>query len=594
MKYIFLIISLLFITGCSVNTALEDNSTSQETVLEEIVQLIPEVYLIKNTQIIETNEQVLQVTINIFEKESNNHFETGQVKIEYPDEIKTYGEDLGYFSENIVDVVSGKAVFTYTAPNDLSAVNGKTFNFNFYHMDNPTQKVTLSLTYTPKANQIIDTSYDLDFVSSDKLVTMPIETTKIFSVNLKDEEGSIVEDDYIYDINISSLNSNIVDFIKNTDGSNTTALNDKNNSVSVIVNSKTLSGLAPIEVSVDFKDVNGNDQNVKQVFNIVVLSGPPTTISFSYIETQNDKERAKFIEKWAVRVSDKYLNPINTNPAISTGAIVGYSNNGSSNNNNTDYLYYATSDIQAGTISSDDTFTAGSEVFANIDQANDVFVTFGNGYTYNASGKWDFTFSSDDSLILLDDFEGSDLSSMGFAMGNNHRQDQCRDSVEWTGRVTSSDGNYTVDDTGAALLDVEYDYYLTGKDIVLWTNIVGDNKATDQTVRIGEAQRITLRGLGIEDVGSSFGCMFEGQVTYLLSIEDTVEPYRNSNFMPTINTDGDVIATYSSSSMDAPAEGIYDCTVNNGQAYITLDINASVGECKGGSVTVSSKVINEF
>jgi len=545
----------------------------------------PEVILIKNNQVIDTNEQVLTLNLDIYEAGSNNLFETGSIKVEYPDEIKQYGSELGYFSSNSVDVVNGKATFLYTAPNNLTTLKDKQFTFNFYHIDNPSNKASLVLSFKPKVNQIVDTTYKLDFTNSDNEVTMPIDSTKIFTLTLKDEKGNLVEDKNIYNIKVKSLNSEILNFIKQSDGSLVNIIEDSNNSTNIILNSKTLSGLIPIEAIVNFLDINNNNQTISKVFNIVVLSGPPTTISFSYIETINDKSKAKFIENWIVRVSDKYLNPINTSSAVSAGAIVGFSNNGKNTNTTEDYLYYNT--INGGTLNNNNTFTAKEDVFSNIDIANDVFVTFGNGYTYNSSGKWDFTYDTANRLILLDDYDGNTTSNIGFAMGNNHRQDQCKDGIEWTGKVRAQNDNYILSQEGYVILEVEYDYYLTGKDIVLWTNIVGDNKSTNQTVRIGEAQKVTLRGLGIATNTKSFGCGYQDTVRFFLDSEGTLSSYRNSNFIPIINTIGDVKAEYNSTSKYI----ISSCATG---AYIDVDIDANVGECKGGSVAVSGKITSEF
>lgn len=441
-------------------------------------------------------------------------------------------------------------------------------------------------------NQIVDTTYKLDFTNSDNLVTIPIETTKIFTLTLKDENGNLVEDKNIYNIKVKSLNSEILNFIKQSDGTIVSYIEDSNNSINIITNSKKLSGLVPIEATIDFLDINDNNQTISKIFNLVVLSGPPTTISFSYIETINDKAKAKFIEKWIVRVSDKYYNPINTSSAVSTGAIVGFSNNGNNSNSSTDYLYYSTSN--GGTLKDDSTFTTSGDVFDNIDEANDIFVTFGNGYTYNSSGKWDFSKNSSNSLTLLDDYDGKTISNIGFAMGNNHRQDQCQDGVEWTGKVRAENDNYILSEDGYVILDVEYDYYLIGKDIVLWTNIVGDNKATNQTVRIGEAQKITLRGLGLMDNSKSFGCGHKGNVSFLLDIEGTIEPYRNGNFYNILNTTGDINATITD--ISSMKDGIYNCPNYNdkGKAYIEVYVDATIGECKGGTVTISNKITSEF
>ncbi|MEA3384036.1 MAG: hypothetical protein U9Q20_05110 [Campylobacterota bacterium] len=573
------------ISGCStagIND--ENNETLSATSSINNIKNI-EVFLINNNLAVDTNEQSTQIIIGVVEQDTNAPYNLGIVKVEYPDAIKT--KDIGFFSSSATDVVDGKAVFIFTAPSDLTSVENESHQFKFYHEDNPLQKTTLTIVFKPKEDQIVNTTYAIEYVSDDEKTTMPIEDTKIFTMNLKDENGNLVEDYDIFDINITTLNSGIIDIIENSTADIVSYVNDNSNSVSTTLNSNKLSGLTPIEVSVSFEDLNGNKQIIKKIFNIVVLSGPPTTISYSYIAGEHNNTKGKLIDKIVISVSDKYFNPINTNPSISVGAIVGYTDNGLG-----EKLYYNTTDLEAGTLKANNTFSAGSDLFSLADEANDIFVTFGNGYTYNASGKWDFTKINDSNLNLLDNYTSDDVSSLGFAMGHNYRQDQCLDGIEWTGSVKSSDNKYVIDSTGTAIVDIEYDYYLIGKDIVLWTNIVGDNKKTDQTVRIGEAQKITLRGLGIKEESNTFACGFEGQHTFWLDIEDTQEPYRNANFnIDAIASAGDVVATYSYSSID---DGIDSCNISDGRAYVTLDINTSVGNCKGGTVTLKTSVKKEF
>ena len=553
-----------------------------------VAAVLPEVVLINNSQTIDTNEQQFTITIDVYENANNTPYTDGNVSIEYPDAIKTH--DLGIFSNHKVAVVNGEAQFIYTAPKNITDEANNSYIFNFYHDENPTQKVPLTITFSPLPNQIIDTTYVLNFKNSSNDAKLPIESDDVFTMALTDENGNLVADDKIIDLNITTLNSNIASFIKPSDGSTVSIINDNNNSVGVKLETNTLSGLAPIEISISFIDENGNPQSIIQVFNVIVMSGPPTAISLSYASSSNDNANAKMIEKWVVTVSDKYFNKVNTNPTISMGAIVGFADNGKGTNTTADYLYYTTSDGN-GTINSNDSFSSSLNIFNNVDNDNDILLTFGNGYTYNASGKWDISSHTVDTIYLDDNYSGNTISNLGFAVGHNNRQDQCVDATEWVGNVSSSDGNYTVGDNGSALIDINYDYYLTGKDIVLYVNLLGENKATNEIVRIGESRKLTLRAMGTAENTRNYGCGYVGTDRFYLTINDTEEPYKNSNFIPNINSSGDVIATVNSTSM---ANGIDSCTIQNGRAYIDVDINASVGNCEGGSVTINGTVSNEF
>jgi hypothetical protein len=243
--------------------------------------------------------------------------------------------------------------------------------------------------------------------------------------------------------------------------------------------------------------------------------------------------------------------------------------------------------ITAGTPS---TFES-TGMFTGVDDKNDVLATFGNGYTYNVSGKWDFNKSSNSFLNLIDGFSGSTTGGLGYAIGHNYRQDQCRDGEEWVGNVYPENGNFTVDSSGTMRIDVKYDYYLTGKSVVLWVNLIGKNNVDNTTVRMGEAKKITLRALGLD--GGTFNVPKGGNVTVTIPVQitGTTEWYRNANFGYRTITTGTPVFTIIDDSM---IHGIANCSQKSGIAYITVngnDTGATTPE--GGSFTMTSVLTSQ-
>lgn len=168
---------------------------------------------------------------------------------------------------------------------------------------------------------------------------------------------------------------------------------------------------------------------------------------------------------------------------------------------------------------------------------NNVVVTFGDGYVYHKSGKWDIASFDSDTQITLDE-KFDDVSTgfdLGFAIGNNFRQDTCRFAQEWVLTTESDNGTYQVDESGFARIKMPYDYYLSGKDIVVYVNLVGDVLgATDATLRVGEAKKHTLRTASGLNPQPSGGYVVPADSTHHIysfkyMISDTVEWYRNAN-----------------------------------------------------------------
>jgi len=121
---------------------------------------------------------------------------------------------------------------------------------------------------------------------------------------------------------------------------------------------------------------------------------------------------------------------------------------------------------------------------------------------------------------------------LGFAAGHNNRQDLCStDQREYVGTMKSD--TYQIDENGNALIEFAYDYHLTGKDIMVWVNLVGFQADQNKTTRIGEAQKHTLRGNGLVPVPSEGYTVPKGTtvtVGFEIHHENAPEWYQNAKF----------------------------------------------------------------
>jgi len=583
----------------STDTSVVGTSTitnTQDTSYQFIIKTVSASTPTSNTPILKVstlnitkNSQTNSVVVSVYNS-LNSPVEDGSVFIVFPDIVKS-GVDVGSFSPATADIKDGEASFLYTAPKDLSSLAGTSTSFKFFYNSDLVNTTTLSVLFTPDTNQIVNKTYSINFQPQDNNYKMSLEESKTFSVSVVDEDKNIVLDSNINDLNISLENSSIATLV-NASGSASTAFNfTRQNNITLTLKSKTISGLVPLHISSSFIDVNGDTKIINDTYNVIVESGPPTAISISYSSTGQDKDRAKFIEHFAISVTDKYFNPVNTNPQVSVGAIVGYANyDNVSYPHHRIFEYSRTATLATLTQEylnlNKDLILATNDIDIN----NDILVTFGDGYTYPASGGWNFDDFNTSSIVLLSDqYDGNTTVNLGYAIGRNYRLDTCSFGDEWLGQTKLQGDSNTLDETGTAIIDLSYDYYLTGKDILLYVNIIGQDNNLVRKLKIGEAKKHTLRGHGLEtrcdDIPTT-----DSNISKLIKcyawIKDTPEIYRNARF--TIDT-----LKSGEGSMSVLGHMPIESCVDGGHSYVEFNITADINETF--SVGVSNPlIINEF
>lgn len=578
-----IIISILaiFIAGCSG----ENNSdVPQGDDPEAIVSAT--LVLVENSSTVTTNDAIIEIDVTVIDT-LNNPYNDGNVTIVYPDDIRE-GRDVGIFSASTVSVNNGHANFEYTVPKDLTT-NTSDIVFGFYHSDNPSNIVEYTIKIVAAQTPSISTTYTLNINSSDDDFFIPLENSELFSFFLTDDKNSLLEDDDVISLRVEILNPNLGTLIDSEGNRGNTLKIDAKNTVSMKVEAKTVSGVIPLQVDASFKNASDETETISKIFNIIVLSGPPSAISLSYAGTSLEKQDyAKFVEKWVLTVTDRYNNLVNTNPYVSMGMLAGYAQDSSNTaSNSSNYLYFKPSEGNGRLSNITDSFTTASEVFDQVDQTNQYLVTFGNGYTYNASGKWSINTNSATQLDLVEEYTGATTSGLGFAVGNNFRQDKSDEGVEWIGNVyPEAEGNYSIPSSGSMRINVEYDYYLTGKDVILWVNLLGKNYKDDSTVRIGEARKITLVANGITpnvesqvvEIGAS-----NKPFIFQMHINDTARWYRHANFGVDVETSDKV-------SIDS----IEYSDIEDNYAYIIVNVTNNDPEATGSVSLTNALVGKEF
>ncbi len=534
-------------------------------------------------------------------------YTSGSVRVELPAEV-LQGIDVGSFSEYEVPVnAQGIATFHYTGPSNLQALintghAGSTFKF--YHTENSAVEARqpMNVVYSP-SNDYVPVNYKLDIITTDNDFSMGIpEQEKGFNVVLKNIDGSAINPN---DINITKIlvraENALVAQLYDTSVSPATLMNEmeiqKINNSPFRLKSKELSGIVPLTVTMSFIDINNEAKEITTTVNVRVLSGPPSSISISYAGTSQDSSRAKYIEKFAISVSDEYGNSVNTRPYISIGAIAGYAVDGSAPNStetaSTRRLFYGRTAILNGiadgeldnngdtdphTTSFNENIMGSVFKYVNAEGPNtDKLVIFGAGKNYEAMGKWDFSRITDDMLDLQDDYAGSTRQGLSYAIGHNYYQDQCReDGREWTGSTDSD--TYQLDDEGTVLVSYKYDYHLSGKDIMLWVNLNGIQPDTGEDTRIGEVVKHTLRTTGLKQIPEGGYSVEKGQSvvrTFHIHHENAPEWYRNAHFGYAAAPGSTCQADYISSSNAVDARTCNNGNNTDGTSYITLRLTAA-------------------
>lgn len=157
------------------------------------------------------------------------------------------------------------------------------------------------------------------------------------------------------------------------------------------------------------------------------------------------------------------------------------------------------------------------------------------------------------------------MTNLGYAVGHNFRNETCS-GTPVVANIYAKDNKNALDEQGFLLLQVEYDYYLVGKKVVLWANLTGQHENNETKVGIGRPT--TLRGLGLTGEEYSFAKGFNGVVRLYIHIKDTSSYYKNANFgvIPQVTGD-DNVWSYTTSM----ANGITSC-INHGMVYVDVKI----------------------
>jgi len=348
----------------------------------------------------------------------------------------------------------------------------------------------------------VDTiNYGIQFsLEAEEVMRFNLEDKKSIQIGLIDKDsGSFISSQKIVALKVISKQENLLKvFDSNINTVPAGTVNyQKANNLTVYVQTYTRSGLADIDVEIEYINGNGNIEKITKTYSTMVQSGPPTAFSINTAGVSYNFETKWFENKFLISAVDRYNNVVNISPTIYVSAMTGFTKDSKGK----EVLYGNFGEVE-GKLNVDKesktaSFEANSTVFDNIDVNRDYLYLFGQIDDYEALGKWDidsFESSHTDTLLILSEaFNGENHDKLGFALGHNYLIDPgSSESSEWQVKIDSTDGRYQLDEEGKAFVTLKFPPYIIGKRTALAVNFLGKTPETGKILRSGEVKFKTL------------------------------------------------------------------------------------------------------
>jgi len=448
------------------------------------------------TKQVDLNESGITKDINL--RVTQGTIGAGSKKIKLTSTVNT-----GSFSRTIEETdSSGDATFVYTSPDPMVDDN-LTVTFcleeNSSICDTAKINLTTSAIVAP-AEPIDNINYLITFVPNGGVNNLALGTRNNAIVTLIDKDTKeAIPSSRIKSITVTSRDLSVLKLTP--EGGGTPAANitfgEKRNSVPVLLTAdKINSGLAVIEVVIEYTNLNGVDKTRGQLFSVAVLSGAPTAFSVNDDGVGYNANTKQFEHKFIVQATDASGNKIATTGFITVSAMASFAKDASGR----EILYGRHSGGVSATLSPNSGKArlelTGLAPFntTNIKENRAFVAVFGDVDTYEALGKWNIeNIISGDMLDLSNEYYGEAHSNLGMAIGYNYRDKICTSTFEESVVVVdSADGTYKLDETGKAIVELKYDSYMVGKRAMILVNMTGLDPNTGKVLRSGEVHEQTL------------------------------------------------------------------------------------------------------
>ena len=407
-----------------------------------------------------------------------------------------------FAAQSITSDAAGDAVFAYTSPTPIVESN---MTVEFCLEDNvsvcDTAKINLTTGEIVTPPEPIDNiNYFITFVPNGGVNKLALGTRNNAIITLIDKDTKApIPNERIKSISVTSRDASVLKLTPEGGGNPATniAFGSKRNNVSVLLTADAKnSGLAIVEVIIEYTNLNGVLKTRGQLFSVAVLSGEATAFSINDDGVGYNADTKQFEHKFIVQATDASGNPIATTGFINVSAMASFAKDASGN----EILYGKNNTAVSATLSPTNgkatLSLTGAAPFdsPNILKERAFVAVFGDVRTYEALGKWDIEkFLSADTLDLSNEYQGEAHAGLGMAIGYNYRDKMCTSTyAESVVVVDSADGTYRLDETGKAIVILKYDSYMVGKRAMILVNMTGLDPATGKVLRSGEVHEQTL------------------------------------------------------------------------------------------------------
>jgi len=569
------------------NRLLENGETSIESLATDVIAIQESAITIEDssqvtlsvvTQRLDINESGVSenITIRVLKGQVG---EAGQNVI-----ITDVSSVLGSFdSSTATSDAAGDAVFTYTSPSTI-VDNNMTVEFcleeNTSICDTAAINLTTSAIVEPE--EVIDNiNYFITYVPNNGVNNLALGTVNNAIVTLVDKDtNEAIPSERVKSITVTSRDLSILKLAKESGGVPGASISvEDRNAISVLMTADKLnSGLAVIEIIIEYENLNGITKTRGQLFSVAVLSGEATAFSINDAGVGYNFETKQFEHKFIVQATDASSNPISTTGYINVSAMASFAKDASGR----EILYgrhsggiSATLTPNAGTATLELTGDAPFST-TNIKENRAFVAVFGDVETYEANGKWNLDeIISGNTLSFSNEYYGEAYNNLGMAVGYNYRDKVCTSTFEESVVVVdSTDGTYLLDENGQAFVTLKYDSYMIGKRAMILVNMTGLNPNTGEVQRSGEVHERTL-SFNLPLKGDTISVP-AGATNFPVGIWGTIDTgtedewgVYNSTFSCTLDL-SEVLIVSGSYTQNDPAS----CD-DNGRAFIGLMVNST-------------------
>ena len=586
------------------NSVVENGGTTQIPFQTNTVAINSRDINFKDISLVEIEVLDTQVDLNQSKEEKKIRVRVSKGSIGVKNKkikVTSLVSEGSFLSTNTLSDDAGDAVFTYVAPDTITDTS---FEVQFCLEDDAkvcgVTKINLTTSViVPPVEVIDDINYFITFVPQGGAYNLSLNARNNAVLTLIDKDTkTAIPSSSIKNITVTSKDASILKLAPEKGGtpvSNIKFTGGRNPVKVLMVADSLKSGLAHIEVVVEYTNKNGQLQTRGQLFSIAVLSGEPTAFSINSDGVEYNSATKQFEHKFIVQATDASSNPISSTGVISVSAMASFAKDASGR----EILYgrfsggiSATLAPDAGTGRLDLVGGAAPLTTANIKEHRAFVAVFGGVDTYEANGKWNIEKGSmtGTGMKFSNAYKGEAYANLGMAVGYNYRDKICSSAYsESVVVVDSTDGTYQLNEAGQAVVTLKHDAYMIGKRVMILVNMTGLNPQTAEVKRSGEVHEVTLRH-HLYLKGESF-TIPKNSVNYRITMPGTIDTggtdeyaVQNSTFDCVVKADNGI------TNIQKVAENNVSKCDKGGAAFISYEVSTS-GD--GGTVTFEKCRVND-